>query len=150
MPRTTRGPEGLKLGAIGFRTTREVREKLEKAARESGRSLSQEIEIRLAQSFESESLIDQIYGNPHSRAVMALVTAAHLSTEDRTGKLFFKWGAEEMVSAVANYLTIVGGSRDAEIRDPTGAVAGMRAFLQKKATSHQTAATLIKAFQNAD
>ncbi len=41
---------------MGFRPTPEIREKLERAARANGRSMSQEIEERLGQSFEVDRI----------------------------------------------------------------------------------------------
>ena len=48
-------PPGKRLGAsMGFRPTPETRERLEKAAKANGRSMSQEIESRLERSFASD------------------------------------------------------------------------------------------------
>jgi hypothetical protein len=43
-----------------MRTTEDIREKLEKAASQSGRSLAQEVEYRLEQSFRDENMIENI------------------------------------------------------------------------------------------
>ena len=48
---------------LNMRTTKEVREKLERAASESGRSLAQEVEFRLERSFEREALVGEIRQN---------------------------------------------------------------------------------------
>lgn len=46
--------EGGKRYPLGMRTTKEIRERLESAASESGRSLAQEVEYRLERSFDRE------------------------------------------------------------------------------------------------
>src|SRR4051794_3753717 len=48
-------PERGKRYALGFRTTKELRDSLQQAADSSGRSLAQEIEFRLEQTFAAES-----------------------------------------------------------------------------------------------
>ena len=45
---------------LGLRVTAEVKQKLEEAAIQSGRSLSQEAELRLEQSFEREWIIKRL------------------------------------------------------------------------------------------
>jgi hypothetical protein len=51
MPKTTKPTGGAKRYPLNMRTTRETRERLEAAAAASGRSLAQEVEFRLEQSF---------------------------------------------------------------------------------------------------
>jgi TraY domain len=51
MPKTTRGTGGGKRYPLNMRTTKETRERLEAAAVANGRSLAQEVEARLDQSF---------------------------------------------------------------------------------------------------
>jgi len=43
---------------LSLRTTKELRQKLEKAAAQSGKSLAQEIEARLEQSFDRQETIE--------------------------------------------------------------------------------------------
>jgi hypothetical protein len=45
---------------LSLRTTKELREKLEKAAKDTGRSLAQEIEFRLEQSFDREAVVESV------------------------------------------------------------------------------------------
>jgi hypothetical protein len=45
---------------LGLRTTAETKRKLEAAAIESGRSISQEAELRLEQSFEREFVLKSL------------------------------------------------------------------------------------------
>jgi hypothetical protein len=67
----TAAPEG-KRHPLNIRTTRELREQLEAAANRSGRSLAQEMEIRLEHSFADERLL----GGAHNFAVARLITSA--------------------------------------------------------------------------
>jgi hypothetical protein len=55
MPRRGVDAEGKRF-PLGFRTTREIRERLEKAAAASGRSLAQEVELRLERSFHFDEM----------------------------------------------------------------------------------------------
>lgn len=58
MPKKLPEGEGKRV-PLNMRTTRETRDRLEKAADESGRSLAQEVEIRLERSFDFQSIIEQ-------------------------------------------------------------------------------------------
>jgi hypothetical protein len=60
MPRTIKGSDGGKRYPLNMRTTREMRERLEASARASGRSLAQEVEIRLEQSFRVDDVRREI------------------------------------------------------------------------------------------
>jgi hypothetical protein len=60
MPRRTVAGEGKK-SPLNMRTTAALREKLEEAAGESGRSLVQEVEYRLEQSFAMDALLGGKY-----------------------------------------------------------------------------------------
>lgn len=69
MPKTVCGPG--KRMPLGVRTTPEIRAKMEAAAKASGRSLAQEIEFRLEQSFDREATVRAVlaeqrmpYGRP--------------------------------------------------------------------------------------
>jgi hypothetical protein len=55
-PKAKRVPAG-KRYPLNMRTTKELREKIEAAARTSGRSLVQEVEFRLELSFNQDSVI---------------------------------------------------------------------------------------------
>jgi predicted transcriptional regulator len=46
--------------AMSLRVTADVKRKLEQAAIESGRSLSQEAELRLTESFEREWIVERL------------------------------------------------------------------------------------------
>ena len=51
--------EGKKI-PLNMRTTQEIRDKLESAAKQSGRSLTHEVEYRVEQSFRQEARVEQI------------------------------------------------------------------------------------------
>src|SRR5215471_13276718 len=58
-PKAKRTPKG-KRYPLNMRTTRELRERIEAAAEASGRSLVQEVEYRLEQSFERQAILEEI------------------------------------------------------------------------------------------
>ncbi len=78
---------GKRRGAsMGFRPTPEVREKIEEAAKAKGRSMSQEVEHRLEQSFEGEKAL----GGRQFRAMFSLFGNAAVLIEQQTGKSCFE------------------------------------------------------------
>ena len=80
-------PPGKRRGAsMGFRPTPEIREKLEEAANANGRSMSQEVEHRLEQSFEG----DEALGGRQFRAMFSLFGNAAVLIEQQTGKAHFE------------------------------------------------------------
>ena len=69
-------PEGeAKRVPLGMRTTPLVRQRLEEAAARSGRSLAQEVELRLERSFEFEDLIDTAISRTFAKAEAVFVRA---------------------------------------------------------------------------
>jgi hypothetical protein len=78
MPRTkTRSDDG-KRYPLNMRTTKETRERLERAAAASGRSLAQEVEYRLEKSFSEEDVFDRLIGGPVVRQKAQLMVSAFL------------------------------------------------------------------------
>lgn len=67
---------------IGFRVPAELKIRLEKAAEESGRSISQEAEIRLEKTFDSDDAIVETFGGKKSFAIMRLFASAKLHIEE--------------------------------------------------------------------
>jgi hypothetical protein len=65
-------PEKGKRHAVGIRTTRELKDLLQRAADLSGRSLAQEIEYRLEASFQTEDA----FGGPRTAALLRALGAA--------------------------------------------------------------------------
>ncbi len=81
MPARAKLPPGKgKRVPLNMRTTRETREKLEKSAAESGRSLVQEVEYRLERSFAEEPQSEIAY------RLIRLLGAAMSMVEQQTGK----------------------------------------------------------------
>jgi TraY domain len=74
MPRTKKPTGGGKRYPLNMRTTRETRERLEAAAAANGRSLAQEVEVRLERSFAEE----QGFGGPAMLAMANLMAGAFL------------------------------------------------------------------------
>jgi hypothetical protein len=72
MPKTTKGAGGGKRHPLNMRTTKETRERLEAAASANGRSLAQEVEVRLERSFAEESS----FGGPEMQRLAFLMIAA--------------------------------------------------------------------------
>lgn len=75
MPRTLKGGDG-KRHPLNMRTTQEMRAKLEAAAAKSGRSLAQEVEYRLDQSFLEDAIIARVFGGPEVHEIIRLAVAA--------------------------------------------------------------------------
>jgi hypothetical protein len=89
MPRKHAGgrpPEGAetKLAPLNMRTTPELRARIEEAAAQSGRSLTQEVERRLLTTF----LFDEVRGGPHIGAFVNMLASTIQMIENRTGT---KW-----------------------------------------------------------
>ena len=74
MPKTTKAAKGGKRHPLNMRTTKEIRARLEKAATANGRSLAQEVEVRLAQSFEGS----EQFGGDVMMPVVRLMAAAFI------------------------------------------------------------------------
>jgi hypothetical protein len=85
---TAAPPEG-KRHPLNIRTTRELREQLESAANRSGRSLAQEMEMRLDHSFADERLL----GGAHNFAVARLIASALSIVETALGQ---RWTESEL------------------------------------------------------
>ena len=88
------------------RMTPEIRARLEEAAAQSGRSLAQEIELRVDQSF----LADEFLGGPGNATAAKLVGLILQDVEARTGK---SWREDKdtyygAFSAVATVLRVLG------------------------------------------
>jgi hypothetical protein len=61
--------------AIGLRATADLRRKLEEGARQSGRSLSQEAELRLENSFRDDDRITESFGGDLTFKIMRALAA---------------------------------------------------------------------------
>ena len=87
-------PEEGKRYPLNMRTTKEVREKLEAAASESGRSLTQEVEFRVQQSLRDDEARFEAFGGTHNYALMRLISAAIAAIETGRGA---KWTEDSSV-----------------------------------------------------
>lgn len=85
--------------SIGFRTTKDLKDALDTAAAESGRSLAQEVEHRLELSFFREQ---EIYGGPHTEALVKALGMTIQLIEANRGKRWTEDAdtAAEMIAAV--------------------------------------------------
>lgn len=85
MPRG-RKTEGsaVKLAPLNMRTSPQLRQQIEKAADENGRSLTQEVERRLVTSF----IFDEVRGGPHIGAFANMLSSVIQTIENRMGA---KW-----------------------------------------------------------
>jgi hypothetical protein len=68
-----------------MRTTRELREQLDEAARSSGRSLVQEVEVRLGQSFAGDPLLAALGGTGSPKALRLIAMAMQLEAAREEG-----------------------------------------------------------------
>lgn len=82
------GPYVDKRKTLSTRITSALRTRLDEAADETGRSLSQEIEFRLEQSFANDKATYEAFGGKHVYALMTLLGSAVSLIESGTGK---KW-----------------------------------------------------------
>src|SRR5262245_1689904 len=125
-PRAVKGSG--KKSPLNMRTTKALRKKLEIAADRSGRSLVQEVEFRLEQSFARED-----FGKPHISTLMWRVYDCCVLISASTGKNCFADGATPLLIAVAEL--IAPTPLEADNHDPAyllgravaDAVAGRRA-----------------------
>ena len=88
---------------MGLRVTRETKQKLDQAAHVSGRSQSQEAELRLEQSFNSANALfdalDLAYGRHWTGLLLLLAQVAHLTgTRAISASQFNFNGCEDWVS----------------------------------------------------
>ena len=81
---TTEGREGEK-STLGIRASATLKARLQEAADRNGRSLSQEAEIRLEQSFRDDDLLPQLMAGAYGRqlAAMLMVMGAAMSDVGR-------------------------------------------------------------------
>jgi hypothetical protein len=105
MPKQSK-PEG-KRYAIGLRTTKNLKDDLDAAAEESGRSLAQEVEHRLEMSFLRER---EIYGNPETEALLKTLAMTIRFVESATRKRWIDDGdtAAQAVAAVQGVIQALG------------------------------------------
>src|SRR5688572_8692334 len=98
---------------LNLRATDELREKLEAAASASGRSLTQELEARLLQTFKHEDALVERFGSPETvRLVMTLGDAINLVETITRRRWTEDEGTREMVrNAVNSVMDMTRGSK---------------------------------------
>lgn len=75
-----------KRSTLAFRVTKKTRQQLDKAAKQSGRSLSQETELRLERSFQDEEARYQTFEDKATYRLMKLLATVKGLVEGQTGK----------------------------------------------------------------
>src|SRR5262245_61792163 len=80
--RTKRDATG-KRWPLATRTTLELRQKLERAAQTSGRSLVQEVELRLERSFAETDALAEFFGPPSAARSIAIRVALAFLNEGK-------------------------------------------------------------------
>src|SRR5437867_3040690 len=75
MGRPVKPPEPGKRISLGLKVTPEIKDKIDRAARENGRTQSQEAELRLEQSFHAQRLLNQVLELAYGKALAGLIRA---------------------------------------------------------------------------
>ncbi len=105
MPARAKLPPGEgKRVPLNMRTTRELRERLEKEAADSGRSLTQEVEHRLKQSFSDPDARLQGFGSEDRLKLLRSLALAVDMVEATTGKDIFT----DAETAEVGYKVMIG------------------------------------------
>ncbi len=92
MPARAKLPPGEgKRTPLNMRTTRELRERLEREAADSGRSLVQEVEFRLERSFRDEDALIKAFGGRATYDVLRVMGSVAAQIQTRKGKTAADW-----------------------------------------------------------
>lgn len=84
-------PSQGKQGNITFRTRGDLRKNLVRAATATGRSLSEEVEHRLDQSFSSAGIIGELFGGRHTLDLVLAIAATLRGLEIELGR---RWDSD--------------------------------------------------------
>ena len=150
MPARAKLPPGEgKRVPLNMRTTRKTREKLEKSAADSGRSLAQEVEARLERSFTGDGIIHHMLGFDLG-SMMALRGLANAieKIEREAGKSWHEdWTAREQVRAAFEaILDVFGPPHPAENRlTPQGRARVEERVLRNQIAGRKAALLSVKA-----
>lgn len=79
-------PESRRLASMGFRPTPDLRKRLEVSASANHRSISQEIESRLEQTFVTADASLEVFGDTRTYNVMRTIGSAAAAVSDEVGK----------------------------------------------------------------
>jgi hypothetical protein len=130
-------PEGKgKRQTLALRVTEERRKALEEAADRSGRSLSQELEIRLERSFDEEAA----YGGTEMAALFRTMAGAASVIRSRLGGKLWSRDAEAFIAVRAAWLRILDQAQpdytpDPREQYPTDSLSAVCANLVEEMTS---------------
>jgi hypothetical protein len=83
--RKPHGPISGNAGWLQARITVDLHDRLKRAAGENGRSVSQEAQVRLKESFDLPTELQKAWGAPHIKALAQLVSRAVRSVETSAG-----------------------------------------------------------------
>ena len=95
MPRRAVKP-GNELVALNMKVPQDLRSRLEKAAKKSGRSLTSEVGYRVERGFDYEKL----FGSEYTQILIRLIADAITLIERNTGK---RWNEDPMCSTVTPF-----------------------------------------------
>lgn len=122
MGRPTKKPKAGDRVSLGLRVTADMKKRLDAAAALSGRSQSQEAEMRIERSFDRQDLLPEVislaYGEPMARLLLAMATAMPPTDKIEPGKklsLTFEFDERRKVTAFINY----GATEECEVQSPT-------------------------------
>lgn len=108
--RPTKPPRPGERNPLGLRVTAEVKERLERAARESGRSISQEVEMRLERSFAADEHLYERFGGRDVYFLASLIGRVALAVkpapearwiDDADGAAVIRAAADMILGALA-------------------------------------------------
>lgn len=114
-----KGPITDKRRAFTTRITEEMRERLEQAAAESGRSISQETELMLESAFERDIAFHAMFGSAELNSLFKMLAAAADIVDERMGKSW-KSDYETFVAMKTAWEKLINGLRpDLKAEDRT-------------------------------
>lgn len=119
MPKRT-VPQGAgKRVALLARTTRELRQRIEKATAESGRSLGQEVEYRLERSFNPTDFATQLFGSPAAiHLLVCMGSAIRAAQAYAVNRGFSETQTRDMIRTAINTIADVNLHTGGEINQP--------------------------------
>jgi hypothetical protein len=97
---------GVELVALNMKVPQDLRSRLERAARKSGRSLTSEVGYRVERSFDYEKQ----FGSEYTQTLVRLIAAATTLIEKKTGK---RWHEDpEVLEKVVNAVRLIARAAD--------------------------------------
>ena len=121
-------PDLAKRHPLNMKTTKKLRAMLETAAELSGRTLSNEVEYRLAQSFLP---IDVIFGSDDTQALLRAIAGVVQVVESATGKSWTEDGETADLAYMAITRILPNADGEAETSDASVAKAGIIGMLSR-------------------